>query len=413
MARQPLKDIANLEIVASGFRKNPHIVVCDEHGLQAKLMTAVKDGPNGYTKRYYICSHETPCDFFQPSTQIAQDIHPIQEDSNSIVPTESSSHECSGNLPAQNATVATSTETGLEQALSKLKIEKLSSHIPEVVEKSQNVAVKKANFESIRIPRKQTNSTSTAQSAGQGKATSSNEPARLLAAPFKPAPLNQLQPQSTKFEMPPASTGRVAARLGPLASAALDEDLRACYDNLWRDPAPLDPPAGLAVELFPHQRASVAWMAAREAGPAPHGGILADDMGLGKTIQLIALILAAPPPARLATTAAGAATTLVVCPKSVLRQWAAEIGRAAPALRVYEYSGASRRGRRRHPASHPRHFPSSRTAQSHRSALLQDTKNSPLACAAFTSLPALRLGSESPPHPTTPPPHPPPPYHYV
>lgn len=66
------------------------------------------------------------------------------------------------------------------------------------------------------------------------------------------------------------------------------------------------------------------------------GGILADDMGLGKTLQSITWLLwlrerraqavdsdGSPPP-----------PSLVVCPKSVLDVWAAEMAKCAPQLRV-------------------------------------------------------------------------------
>ena len=49
---------------------------------------------------------------------------------------------------------------------------------------------------------------------------------------------------------------------------------------------------GLALELFPHQRDSLAWMLRSERrADGPHGGILADEPGLGKTITLIAAVL--------------------------------------------------------------------------------------------------------------------------
>lgn len=69
------------------------------------------------------------------------------------------------------------------------------------------------------------------------------------------------------------------------------------------------------------------------------GGILADDMGLGKTLQSIAWILWLRGRAASDVTADSTDTTtvspsLVVCPKSVLDVWAAELAKCAPHLRV-------------------------------------------------------------------------------
>lgn len=86
-------------------------------------------------------------------------------------------------------------------------------------------------------------------------------------------------------------------------------------------------PEGIAVTLRPYQVEGFHFLSYLAANR--FGGILADDMGLGKTIQSLTWILhlrsqagAQPPPA------------LVVCPKSVLDVWAAEVRKAAPRLRV-------------------------------------------------------------------------------
>ncbi|GIG66626.1 hypothetical protein Pen01_29210 [Phytomonospora endophytica] len=80
----------------------------------------------------------------------------------------------------------------------------------------------------------------------------------------------------------------------------------------------------------PYQRHGIAWLGA----VAEHrtGAILADDMGLGKTLQTIALL-------------AGRSTTrphLVVCPTSVVGNWAREIARFAPGLRIVRHHGPGR-----------------------------------------------------------------------
>jgi SWI/SNF-related matrix-associated actin-dependent regulator 1 of chromatin subfamily A len=77
---------------------------------------------------------------------------------------------------------------------------------------------------------------------------------------------------------------------------------------------PLSTAAALAQGLFPHQIEGLAFLLGRRRA------ILADDMGLGKTRQAIVALRHAAPPG----------PYLVVCPASVKRNWAREIGIAAP-----------------------------------------------------------------------------------
>jgi superfamily II DNA or RNA helicase len=84
-------------------------------------------------------------------------------------------------------------------------------------------------------------------------------------------------------------------------------------------------PAGLTATLRSYQRQGVDWLAfLRDAGL---GGVLADDMGLGKTLQTLCVLRG---------------RTLVVCPKSVVYNWADEIARFRPGLRAAIYHGPKR-----------------------------------------------------------------------
>jgi len=93
-----------------------------------------------------------------------------------------------------------------------------------------------------------------------------------------------------------------------------------------------DPPAS---NLRPYQREGVLWL--RRLEQCGFAGILADDMGLGKTLQTLAW-LSMPrchPDAR-------GRPSLVVCPTSLIENWAQEAARFTPSLRVRVVAGAAR-----------------------------------------------------------------------
>ena len=75
--------------------------------------------------------------------------------------------------------------------------------------------------------------------------------------------------------------------------------------------------------LRPYQRVGFQWLKTLES--CGFGGILADEMGLGKTLQMIAFLFSAE---------RGGLASLVVCPASLILNWADELARFAPDLRV-------------------------------------------------------------------------------
>jgi non-specific serine/threonine protein kinase len=114
--------------------------------------------------------------------------------------------------------------------------------------------------------------------------------------------------------------------------ATLDDLLAGAEDRRFR---PLPTPAGMRHDLFPFQERGHGWL--RLLGDMRVGGILADDMGLGKTVQAIAALVSEREEA-----GGDVGPTLVVSPMSVVQQWAREIARFAPALRVHLHHGPSR-----------------------------------------------------------------------
>lgn len=100
--------------------------------------------------------------------------------------------------------------------------------------------------------------------------------------------------------------------------------------------AVLQPPEGLQATLRPYQQYGYSWLAfLRRWGL---GACLADDMGLGKTVQTLALIL------REKEESGGrlAGPVLVVCPTSVVSNWAREAQHFTPGLTCLVHQGPGR-----------------------------------------------------------------------
>jgi superfamily II DNA or RNA helicase len=95
------------------------------------------------------------------------------------------------------------------------------------------------------------------------------------------------------------------------------------------------PPLGdLDPVLRPYQKDGVAWLRfLRENG---FGGILADEMGLGKTLQTLAFLR------HEREQDPGGPPALVVCPTSLVSNWANEARKFTPTLKVLSLHGAER-----------------------------------------------------------------------
>lgn len=85
-----------------------------------------------------------------------------------------------------------------------------------------------------------------------------------------------------------------------------------------------DVPETLSQTMRSYQQFGHKWL--RTVGNCGFGGILADDMGLGKTLQMISVLLAEKQEGN-------TDTALIVCPASLVFNWAAELDKFAPELK--------------------------------------------------------------------------------
>lgn len=91
----------------------------------------------------------------------------------------------------------------------------------------------------------------------------------------------------------------------------------------------------LGGRLRDYQAEGIAWL--EQHGRTRRGALLADDMGLGKTLQTIATILL------LRERSDDKRPVLILCPKSLIANWDAEIQKFAPVLKVASWVGADRK----------------------------------------------------------------------
>ncbi|WP_240539306.1 SNF2-related protein [Bifidobacterium sp. SO1] len=116
--------------------------------------------------------------------------------------------------------------------------------------------------------------------------------------------------------------------------AGKDASFRAYLDGLRViDPNMYHVPEPLSDVLRSYQTEGFRWLnAVCDKG---FGGILADEMGLGKTVQLLSFLLARRDESR-----AARQPNLIVCPASLVYNWAAEAAKFTPGLRVETVAGS-------------------------------------------------------------------------
>lgn len=114
-------------------------------------------------------------------------------------------------------------------------------------------------------------------------------------------------------------------------SFALDEKFEKLRE--FKHIPEIAPPDNLQAILRPYQTAGYQWL--NYLNEVGWGGILADDMGLGKTVQALTML-------HHYKTTNGTLKALVVCPTTLIYNWANEIKKFTPELTHYIHHGSMR-----------------------------------------------------------------------
>jgi superfamily II DNA or RNA helicase len=131
-----------------------------------------------------------------------------------------------------------------------------------------------------------------------------------------------------------AHAGYLAAVLGERAAIEAEPEWRKWTRQQLEPDAIAPVPLGPLDEILrPYQKHGVYWM--RFLARNGFGGILADEMGLGKTLQALAFLQGMP----------GSGVSLIVCPSSLVQNWAREAAKFTPTLRILVLEGADRHAR--------------------------------------------------------------------
>ena len=148
---------------------------------------------------------------------------------------------------------------------------------------------------------------------------------------------NQSRPGSYRIHH--AQAGYLASVLGDAVSAPTPEWRKWTTQQLAPDTLTSVPLGPLESVLRPYQKEGVAWLAflARNS----FGGILADEMGLGKTLQALAFLQSIHGGSN-PVDPVGGLPSLIVCPSSLVQNWAREAAKFTPELRLLILEGPNR-----------------------------------------------------------------------
>jgi superfamily II DNA or RNA helicase len=157
------------------------------------------------------------------------------------------------------------------------------------------------------------------------------------------------QPRPGTYRISRAHAGYLAGVLGEGGGRLSEQPEWRKWTRQQLEPDAIAPVALGPLEgvLRPYQKQGVNWLhfLARNG----FGGILADEMGLGKTLQALAFLqaLASNSEFRIPylPAASHGGASLIVCPSSLVQNWAREAAKFTPSLRVLVLEGSERHAR--------------------------------------------------------------------
>jgi superfamily II DNA or RNA helicase len=149
--------------------------------------------------------------------------------------------------------------------------------------------------------------------------------------------------QGGSYRLNNLHAGFLDASLGPNAQVQAPAQWRSkAASQTGKVQLPIPQLGSLDAVLRPYQKEGVAWLSFLRSNG--FGGILADEMGLGKTLQVLALFASQSPEPT--------APRLIVCPTSLVFNWAAEAAKFTPHLKVLVLHGPQRKAQFSQIANH-------------------------------------------------------------
>lgn len=145
--------------------------------------------------------------------------------------------------------------------------------------------------------------------------------------------LSKLKKSTPKFNSPLETLHAVLTESIDGISFKPDEAIRNVIDNVI-DIKDISPPEKVAGILRPYQERGFKWLYSNAA--KMFGSCIADDMGLGKTLQVLTVLLKYKEEKKLNKPA------LVICPTTLIGNWAKEIEKFTPGLKSFIYYGNDR-----------------------------------------------------------------------